>query len=97
MAWKFLLEISLVNSFLLRCFKKPTWGAVKRQVKWRERLVDDIFKTFAHDGSSRQNFRAGDTFIPLSQHNDVDRKKSSNCLACQGFRAGEIRTQHRNA
>lgn len=41
MAWKFLLEISLVNSSLLQRFKKPTWATIESQVEWRERLVED--------------------------------------------------------
>lgn len=92
-AWKFLLETSLVNSFLLQRFKDPAWGSIRRQVDWRQRLVDELLEAYAGDGTSRQLFRAGDTFTPRLQHNHVDRKKSSKCLACQGFRAGEIRSR----
>ena len=95
-AWKFLLETSLVNSFLLQQFKEANWGTVRRQVDWRQRIVEDIFKNYGKEGNSRVLFRSGDAFTPRSQHNHVVRNKSANCLACQGFRAGDVRTRNQD-
>lgn len=92
-AWSFLLETALVNSYLLQRHGQPSWKPYKGQRQWRQQLVDELFQRYSTDGASRQRFRAGDTFTPFLQHNHVDRKKRGLCFGCQGFRVGEVRSR----
>lgn len=91
MAWSFLLETALVNSYLLQRKGQPNWQPINDQKQWREHIVRQICEAYGRDGSSRQRLKAGDIFTPLSQHNHVQRGKGSNCVACEGFRAGQTR------
>jgi hypothetical protein len=92
-AWTFLLEVALINSYLLqqRAPGPSPWPLYRAQRPWRQRLVDDLIALYGKTGATRQLFRAGDTTVPLLQHNHINRGKSSRCLGCQGLRAGEIR------
>ncbi|KAM5529290.1 hypothetical protein FOXYSP1_17134 [Fusarium oxysporum f. sp. phaseoli] len=65
LTWHFLLEVILVNSYILQLHGQPSWKRYTSQVEWRERLYNDIFKAFHHDSQSRQRFRAGDEFTPV--------------------------------
>jgi hypothetical protein len=96
-AWNFLLEVMLVNSFLLqqRASGPSPWAPYSSQRQWRQRLVDDLVRLYSKTGTSRERFRAGDTFTAMSQHNHVNRGKSSRCVGCQGLRAGEVRSRSR--
>lgn len=91
LAWTFLLDISLINSYILQLRGKPHWKPFTSQTKWRQQLVDELCRAYGMTGGSRQRFRAGDEFTPLSQHKHVKRGKKSRCLACQGHRVGEVR------
>ncbi|KFA55188.1 hypothetical protein S40293_09894 [Stachybotrys chartarum IBT 40293] len=94
-AWTFLLEVTLVNSYLLQqqAPGPSPWAPYKQQRPWRQHLVDSLIKLYSKTGHSRQRFKDGDTSMPLSQHNSVNRGKSSLCLGCQGLRAGEPRSK----
>ena len=95
LAWSFLLEVCLVNSYLLqrKAADACPWKPYITQRAWRQQLVQALCEAFSKDGSSRRYFRAGDAFTPISQHNHVNRKKSSNYHACQGWKAGQPRSQ----
>lgn len=92
-AWTFLLEVALVNSYILQARGSPAWKPYKSQHNWHCRLIKELFGAFSKDGSSRQRFRTGDIFTPASQHNLVRRGKRAKCLACQGFQCGRLRSQ----
>jgi hypothetical protein len=44
-------------------------------------------------GGTRKRYRLGDSKTPISQHNHINRKKSSLCLGCQGIRFDDVRSQ----
>ncbi|KFA77474.1 hypothetical protein S40288_08709 [Stachybotrys chartarum IBT 40288] len=95
-AWNFLLEVILVNSFLLQQQAPepvPQWARYKSQRQWRQRLVDDLIALYGKTGGSRQRFRPGDITMPLSQHNHVNRAKLAVVWAVRGF--GQVRYGHR--
>lgn len=93
-AWSFLLETAIINSYLLQ--KKSTnWRPLESQKAWRQYLVDALFNEYGNTGSSRQRFRAGDTITPVAQHKSVRRGKKSACLACKGIKAGQARSRSR--
>lgn len=93
LAWTFLLDIVLINSYILQLRGEPIWPRLASQVQWRQQLVDQLCEAYGKSGGSRQRFRAGDEFTPVSQHNHVNRGKCSRCLACQGHRVGQPRSQ----
>jgi hypothetical protein len=92
-AWTFLLDLVLVNSFLLQLHGQPAWNRYTNQKKWRECLYNEVFKAFHSESQSRQLFRAGDEFTPATQHKHVRRGKKSNCHACQGLQLGRPRSR----
>ncbi|KAJ0135239.1 Uncharacterized protein HZ326_21717 [Fusarium oxysporum f. sp. albedinis] len=92
-AWTFLLDVVLVNSFLLQLHGQPAWNRYTNQKKWRECLYNEVFKAFHSESQSRQLFRAGDEFTPATQHKHVRRGKKSNCHACQGLQLGRPRSR----
>jgi hypothetical protein len=95
LAWKFLLEICLINTFLLQRRGKPAWKPYITQKAWRQAVLDEIIKAYAQKGSTRQRLRTGDEFTPISQHKAVQRGKKGPCLACKGYRVGESRQKRR--
>lgn len=94
-AWSFLLEVALINSYLIQRNGKPSWKKYHSQIDWRTGLIKEIFKQYSNKGASRQRFRAGDTYTHISQHNHVNRGKRGPCLGCEGHRYGEIRSRSR--
>jgi hypothetical protein len=92
LAWSFLFETALVNSYLLQQ-KATNFIPFKSQNEWQQHLVEALFAAYSNDGSSRQKYRSGDINTPVSQHNSVRRGKKATCLACKGVTAGQIRSQ----
>jgi hypothetical protein len=84
-AWTFLLDVVLVNSFLLQLHGQPAWNRYTNQKKWRECLYNEVFKAFHSKSQSRQLFRAGDEFTPATQHKHVRRGKSQTATLARGF------------
>lgn len=97
LAWTFLLETLLVNSFILQAQGDPSWSPSRSQVSWRQCLFDAIVNTYAATGSSRERFRAGDITTPVSQHKYVRRKNPSACFACKGLRFYDARSKSSEA
>jgi hypothetical protein len=93
LAWTFLLETALVNSYLLQLWGQPSWPRMTSQREWRQRIIRDLCEAYGKDGGSRRRFRAGDVFTPITQHKHVTHSKGSRCVACQGFKAGQPRSQ----
>ncbi|KAJ0132543.1 Uncharacterized protein HZ326_24374 [Fusarium oxysporum f. sp. albedinis] len=96
LAWDFLLEIALVNSFILQQRGQPRWKAEISQGSWRQRLVNDLMEAYAPKTQSRKRFRTGNEFTPTLQHTRV-RKGKSECLACQGLRLDQRRSRRSKA
>jgi hypothetical protein len=89
LAWGFLLEIALCNSFLLQKHGQPNWKPFRTLHEWREQISRDLLREYGPKASLRQRGCAGDMATPISQHNRVSRKKLSPCKSCQGVRIGE--------
>lgn len=93
LAWDFLLEIALINSFILQKRGQPQWKPLNSQELWRQQLVDDLIATYGPASQSRKLFQTGDIFTPVAQHNWVRKKNPSACKACKNVRLGEQRPQ----
>jgi hypothetical protein len=93
LTWTFLLDVVLVNSFLLQLHGQPHWKRYTNQKDWRRRIHNDLFKAFHNESQSRRRFRTGDEFTPVAQHKFVRRGKKSDCLACQGHQLGQPRSK----
>ena len=93
LAWSFLLEIMIGNSYSLQLYGQPAWDKIKVQRKWRELVIDGLIARFHSRSQSRRRYRSGDEITPISLHKRVSRGSPSACLACQGHRLGEIRSQ----
>ncbi|EGU72497.1 hypothetical protein FOXB_16993 [Fusarium oxysporum f. sp. conglutinans Fo5176] len=59
LAWDFLLEIALINSFILYQRGNLRWELEKSQAEWRQRLVNDLVAKYEPSSQSRQRFRTG--------------------------------------
>lgn len=90
-AWNFLLETILVNTFLLQLRSLPS--PEKSQRQWRQRLVDDLLQRYAKVSKSRKRLRPGDEYTPYSQHQHVKRGKEGPCLGCEGIVVGQQRSR----
>lgn len=96
LAWTFLLETVLVNSFKLQSHKlggKPGWKPYEPQSNWRLEVINSLVEAYGKTGNTRKRYRSGDTITPVTQHNRVYRGLQSRCLACQGIRFTDVRTQ----
>lgn len=100
-AWTFLLDTVLMNTYLLQIHGWPRQGPDPRasltQQEWRQRLIKEIYDKYGQTGGSRKKYRSGDTSLPVQAHERVHRGKLSPCLACQGVRYDEPRLQAPNA
>ncbi|KNB04720.1 hypothetical protein FOXG_06758 [Fusarium oxysporum f. sp. lycopersici 4287] len=50
-AWNFLLEVILVNSFLLQIWGEPEWKAFESQYQWRRHLSAQLIQRFGSSDS----------------------------------------------
>ena len=92
LAWGFLLDVCIANSFLLQLWKRPSpWPPYKTIHSWRQQLCDEIFKKYSQEAALRDRNRPGDVFTPISQHKRVSRGKKGPCLACKGVRFDDQR------
>lgn len=74
LAWDFLLEISLINSFLLQKRGKPQWKRIDSQADWRQQLVYSLIETYSKETQSRERFRTGDEFTPITAQSRPQRE-----------------------
>ncbi|UPK96435.1 hypothetical protein LCI18_007370 [Fusarium solani-melongenae] len=104
LAWSFLLEVILVNTYLLQLHAPQlNWQRHTNQIEWRECIYNALFNTFHRQSQARKRNRSGDEFDEDDhQHhqnhynrdiNHINRGHCSACLACQGFRQGQIRAR----
>jgi hypothetical protein len=84
LAWGFLLEIALCNSFLLQKHGQPNWKPLRTLHEWREQISRDLLREYGQKGSLRKKNKTGDTNTPVSQHKRVSRKSPGRCAACRG-------------
>jgi hypothetical protein len=96
LAWTFLLETAIINSFKLQTQKlgcKPSWKPYEIQSQWRLQLINELVEAYAKTGTTRKRYRSGDTFTPVAQHKRVFRGKEANCAGCQGLHYNQIRSR----
>ena len=91
LAWSFLLDIAIVNSYIIQLRHPVKWDPYEPQGRWRQALVNSLIRRYGNMIRSRKRYRSGDTFTPISQHNLVRRGKWDPCLACKGIRFDEVR------
>ncbi|KJZ70015.1 hypothetical protein HIM_10596 [Hirsutella minnesotensis 3608] len=92
-AYGFLLDTVLINTYLLQKRGQPQWPAFQSQVSWRQQLIDELVEKYATQGTSRQRYRSGNDTLPISEHNWARRGSCSRCAACQGFQLGQLRSR----
>ncbi|KNB06142.1 hypothetical protein FOXG_19578 [Fusarium oxysporum f. sp. lycopersici 4287] len=56
-AWNFLLEVILVNSFLLQIWGEPEWKAFESQYQWRRHLSAQLIQRFGSSVQARRHAR----------------------------------------
>ena len=95
LAWTFLLEIALVNSYLLQLHGNPSWKRYKSQTAWRSCIVDALIAAFSPDYKGRKLYRSGHDNLSHPDHQLIyrGRTKNSRCHACLGHRCGVARSQ----
>lgn len=93
LAWTFLLDTVLINTYILQHKGQSDQKSRDNQVRWREQLCNGLIAKYHSDGSSRMRFRTGDEFTPYSQHKHVKRTQYSPCKACQGRQLGTAHTR----
>ncbi len=90
-AWGFLLEVIILNTFLLQRWGQPCWDRCESLHAWKQRLCDKLIARYGQEASLRQRSRSGDNFTPIPQHQRVQRKSNCACHACKGLRFNEPR------
>lgn len=93
LAWTFLLDTVLINTYILQRKKEGNWNRYHNQQQWREELCNSLIARFHQEGTSRKRFRSGDEFTAYSQHKRVHRGKKSPCKACKGEQIGHALTR----
>lgn len=88
LAWTFLLETALINTYILQKRGSCNWKSYENQEQWREAICSQLIAKYHHDGVARKYLRAGDEFTQVSQHNHVKTGKYSPCRACRGDQVG---------
>ena len=95
LAWTFLLDIALINSYLLQLHGNPSWKRYMSQAAWRGCIVDALIATFSPDSEGRKRYRSGNEDLTNPGHKLIyrGRTKSSRCHACLGHRCGVARSR----
>lgn len=87
-AWNFLLEVVVINTFFLQLWGQPEWRREKSQYEWRRLLSSQLIQTYGPLSKARQKARprrASDRrndVVPWQRHLRGSRKVSSPCVAC---------------
>jgi hypothetical protein len=90
-AWNFLLEVILVNSFLLQIWGEPEWKAFESQYQWRRHLSAQLIQRFGSSVQARQLARPRrmsdkrNDRIPWQEHSRRKRGSNSPCVACSSL------------
>jgi hypothetical protein len=84
LAWGFLLETALTNTFLLQKHGQPNWKPFRTLHEWREQISHDLLSQYGQKASLRQRNHTGDINTPVLQHIRVRRKSPGRCAACRG-------------
>ncbi|EGU88224.1 hypothetical protein FOXB_01258, partial [Fusarium oxysporum f. sp. conglutinans Fo5176] len=95
LAWTFLFDIALINSYLLQLHGSPSWKRYRSQEAWRGCLVDALIATFSPNFQGRKRYRSGNEDLNSPGHKLIyrGRTKRSSYHACQGHRCGVVRSQ----
>ncbi|KAK1973303.1 hypothetical protein LZ30DRAFT_611248, partial [Colletotrichum cereale] len=92
-AWNFLLEVVVVNSFLLQLWGSPRWQKVKTHYQWRQLLAAQLIQQFGPLAKGRQRSRPRratdkrNTSIPWEHHRKGSRGANSLCSYCSNRKA----------
>jgi hypothetical protein len=87
-AWNFLLEVVVVNSFLLQLWGSPRWQKVKTHYQWRQLLAAQLIQQFGSLSKARRHSRPQrgsdkrNTAIPWEDHRRGSRGVNSPCSYC---------------
>lgn len=98
LAWGYLLEVGVVNSFILQSRGQPAWEPIPNQGAWRRALSTALIQGFGPQAHSRQRSRAWrpadclNRSIPIIDHTGVSRGKNNPCVACS-YRAKQQQQQ----
>ncbi|KAF4334320.1 tubulin beta [Fusarium beomiforme] len=105
LAWSFLLDITLINSYLLQKKGNPNWKAYTTPEEWKKCIYNALFNTYGQEARGRKRNCTGkeedeDDAEAQRKHidrsiNHVNRGTVSDCLACKGFRQGQPRPKRR--
>jgi hypothetical protein len=60
LAWTFLLDMALVNSYVVQLHGQPKWKRYTNHRKWRECIYNELFNAYGYNSQARQLYRAGD-------------------------------------
>lgn len=93
-AWTFIFDTVLVNTYILQQKKEYNWKSYKEQTSWREAIAVGLIKQFNSDGATRRRFSTGDEFTPFAEHHHVKSTKYSSCVGCQRRQVGVIPTRN---
>lgn len=98
LAWGFLLNVCLVNSFILFSKKGTLQGSQKSQIAFRKTLIQGLFNRYGTHAQARQRARRGHFIdkrkdvIPVEQHTRGNRGKRSRCVVCKALHAKAAHT-----
>ncbi|ENH71976.1 hypothetical protein FOC1_g10000088, partial [Fusarium oxysporum f. sp. cubense race 1] len=107
LTWTFLLDVALTNSYILQLHgPQPNWERYKSQEDWRKCILNALFNTYHQESQARKLYRSGaeeDINDQETRQKHIDRNinhiyrgRYLRCLACQGFRQGQIRSKGPN-
>ncbi|KAF5536011.1 heterokaryon incompatibility protein het-E-1 [Fusarium napiforme] len=83
LAWTFLLDTILVNTYILQQKGQCSWGTYRSQADWRDTLTEALMRKYASASTLRRRFRSGNEFLPISQHKHV--KGDNNGRSCEAL------------
>lgn len=87
LAWDFLLNVIVVNTYILQRDGQPRWQPFRSQLKWRQELSAGLISTFGPSAMTRKRARSGlpsdrkNEAIPVEQHEWISRNPSP-CVVC---------------
>jgi hypothetical protein len=92
LAWSFLLDTILINTYILQLRGESCWATHKTQTAWRDIITEGLLERYASTSTLRRRFRCGNEFLPMSQHNHVKTDNYGKCKGCQGFKVDDLIT-----
>ncbi|TVY65365.1 hypothetical protein Focb16_v015453 [Fusarium oxysporum f. sp. cubense] len=96
LAWTFLLDVALVNSYIVQLHGQPNWKRYTNHRAWRECIYNELFNAYGYDSQARKHYRAGDERDLQSLQLQREQPMATHGIATRNRADAGVQARHHN-